>query len=36
MSALWLLLLPVAGFAWRFVASVMGLCPGCNEDFVFC
>lgn len=36
MSALWLLLLPVAGFAWHVVASVMRLCPGCNEDFVFC
>lgn len=36
MSALWLLLLPVAGFAWHVVASVVRLCPGCNEDFVFC
>ena len=36
MSALWLLLLPVAGFVWHFVGSVLRLCPGCNEDFVFC
>lgn len=36
MSALCLLLIPVAGFAWHVLGSVMRLCPGCNEDFVFC
>jgi len=35
MSAFWLLSLPVAGFAWHLVASILRLCPGCNDDFIF-
>jgi len=35
MSAFWLLLLPVAGFAWYAFGAVVRTLPTCNEDFVF-
>jgi len=36
MSAFWLLLVPVAGFAWVSVRGVMCALPKSNDDFVFC
>ena len=36
MSAFWLLVFPVAGFAWVGLRGVMGALPKSNEDFVFC
>ncbi len=36
MSAFWLLLVPVAGFAWSVVRTVLCALPRSNEDFVFC
>jgi hypothetical protein len=36
MSAFWLLLVPVAGFAWVAVRGVLCALPRSNEDFVFC
>lgn len=36
MSAFWLLLVPVAGFAWYGLRGVMCALPKSNEDFVFC
>jgi len=36
MSAFWLLLVPVAGFAWFSLRAVMCALPKSNEDFVFC
>ncbi|SFC88122.1 hypothetical protein SAMN05216204_111140 [Massilia yuzhufengensis] len=36
MSALWLLVVPVAGFAWYVFGAVLRAVPKCNEDFVFC
>lgn len=36
MSAFWLLLVPVAGFGWFSMRSVICALPKSNEDFVFC
>lgn len=36
MSAFWLLVVPVAGFAWYALRGVMCALPKSNEDFVFC
>jgi hypothetical protein len=36
MSAFWLLLVPVGGFAWLVLRDVLCALPGSNEDFVFC
>lgn len=35
MSALWLLVVPVAGFAWHLVGGAVRAVPKSNEDFVF-
>lgn len=36
MSAFWLLLVPVGGFAWLVLRDVLCALPSSNEDFVFC
>lgn len=36
MSALWLLLVPVAGLVWIGLRDVLCALPKSNEDFVFC
>jgi hypothetical protein len=36
MSAFWLLLVPVAGFAWYVLGDVVRAVPKRNEDFIFC
>jgi hypothetical protein len=36
LSAFWVLVVPVAGFAWYGVRDVLGALPKSNEDFVFC
>lgn len=36
MSAFWLLVVPVAGFAWVGINDVLRTVPKRNEDFVFC
>ncbi|MBB3222123.1 hypothetical protein FHS02_002942 [Massilia umbonata] len=35
MSALWLLVLPVAGLLWHVVAEAISSLPDCNDDFGF-
>lgn len=35
MSALWLMVLPVAGYAWHAVAGILRVIPKSNDDFGF-
>jgi hypothetical protein len=36
MSGFWLLVVPLAGFAWYGLHRVICALPKTNEDFVFC